>query len=170
MHNLHNDVFATMYERAEELQHPKDIYNDIWANLALFYSNGHFNTTLLLIFPRTIDTIDLQASHLSPNFPKDIASAIQNFRLDRPEMEGFAVAHEVQLEKNNENKFQLFVGEVSNGIVLFFRHRDIEELKIRVAFAQIGRPEFRIYPPTEIAASQEGIVSTLSFDLNSLQQ
>lgn len=169
MQNLPNDLYASIYKRTEELRCPKDIYNDIWTNLPLFYSHGHFNTTVLLIFPHTIDAINLQASHLSPTFPRDVAAAIQNFRLDRPEMEGFAVAHEIQIE-NDEKGLQLFVGEVSNGIVLFFRHRDMDELKIRVAFAQIGGTDFKLYPPEEITASQDGIVSALSFDLNLLQQ
>jgi hypothetical protein len=170
MPNLSHSLSVAVYERSEEIACPSDIYYDIWDHLPLFYSQGHLNTTLLLIFPDTIEAIDLQAAHLSTTFPKDVASTIQNFRIERPEMEGFAITHEIQLEKNEGNDFHIFVSEVSNGAVLFYRHRDIDEIKIRVAFAQIGGPEFVSYPPEDIVAPQVGIISTLSFDLISLEE
>lgn len=165
-----NDIITSVYERAPRLSCPKDLLDDTWANLPLFYTEGHVNTTVLMFYPKTIDAVNLQASHLSPTFPKDVASAIQNFRIARPAMEGFAVIHEIQIEKNADEALALFVSEACNGVVVFFRHREVPDLKIRIAYAQIGGPELLLYPPQEIITSENGIVSTLSFDLNSLLQ
>jgi hypothetical protein len=164
------DIVTSVYERAPQLNCPKDLFDDTWANLPICYAEGHVNTTVLMFYAKTIDTINLQASHLSPTFPKDVASAIQHFRIARPTMEGFAVIHEIQIEKNADEALALFVSETCNGVVLFFRHRDIPDLKIRIAYAQIGGPDLVLYPPQEITASENGIVATLSFDLNSLLQ
>ena len=152
-------------------QNAYDLYESIWKSLPMFYQDGHLHTTVLMIFPDGIDTVNLEASHLSPEFPMRVASGIQNIRLDRPTMEGFAIAHEVLIESENENKtMQLFISDVSNGVALFFRHRNIPDTLLRVAYAKIGDKQLVVYSPHEIAVPEEGSILALSFDLNFLQQ
>jgi hypothetical protein len=159
-----------VYERTTNINCPLDIFEDIWNNLALFYTGGHFNTTVLLLYPKTIDTINLEASHLDPEFSVNIAAAIQSFRFERSDMEGFAIVHEINIEERGAEQFALYISDLANGLVLFYRHKDLPNIKVRIAYARIGQTEFAVYPPKDIIAPNDGIVSSLSFDLNSLLQ
>jgi len=159
-----------VYERSMHMTSPIDIFEDIWNNLSLFYAEDHFNATVLLLYPKTIDTINLEASHLDPEFSINVAAAIQGLRLERSDMEGFAIAHEINIEEPQAEQFALYIGELANGVVLFYRHRDLPEIKVRIAYAKIGQNEFSVYPPKDIITPNDGIISSLSFDLNSLLQ
>lgn len=163
-------MFNRTYERAVNMKSPTDIFEDIWSNLSLFYAEDHFNTTVLLLYPKTIDTINLEASHLDPEFPMKVAAAIQGLRIEHGDMEGFAIAHEINIEEPETEQIALYISDLANGVVLFYRHKELPDIRVRVAYAKIGQKEFAVYPPKDIIAPDDGIVSALSFDLNSLLQ